>query len=183
MFSPIRYPSKCQYRPDNPMTDASRPSVYKTMVEPHPDSIPNLTGWERPKHAYVLLEIPQINLVANGGRVSGKGLATVNAESRAEVMHIVDQIISEGGRVLDYGNFPKLNDPNPKRAEKALHYSKGSGQNAWDALERYVKMRMAGDVNWKDERQKLEDELNVLRAKLMEQEKREADKKTSKVEK
>ena len=29
------------------MTESKPKPVYKTMVEPHPDSIPNLTGWKR----------------------------------------------------------------------------------------------------------------------------------------
>ena len=151
------------------MTEEKKLSVYKTMVEPHPDSIANLTGWKRPKHAYVLLEIPQFNLGANGTITPGKGLCTVNAESRPEVMHQVDFYINKGGRVIDYGNFPSLNDSSAQRREKAVHYSQGTGVNAWDALERHVKQRMSGDMNWKEEKAALEDELNALRSKLAEQ--------------
>lgn len=160
------------------MTEEKKLTVYKTMVEPHPDSIPNLTGWKRPKHAYVLLEIPQYNLGMNGTITPGKGLCTVNAESRPEVMHHVDFYINKGGRVLDYGNFPKLGDPIAKRAEKALHYSQGTGVNAWDALERHVKQRMSGDMNWREEKARLEEENNALKAKLAEQTARKAEKAT-----
>lgn len=150
------------------MTESKPKPVYKTMVEPHPDSIPNLTGWKRPTHAYVLMEMPQYNILAEGRMSVGKGLATLNAESRAEIMHQVDYYANKGGRVLDYGNFPKFNDSNPKRAEKAMHYSQGSGVNAWDALERHVKLRMSADVNWRDEKAAMQEEVDALKAKLAE---------------
>ncbi len=153
--------------------EIEKPKVYKTMIEPHPDSIPNLTGWQRPQHAYVLIEIPQINILSEGRRVAGKGLYTLNAESRAEVQHMVDRSLNEGGRILDYGNFPKTDDPNAARREKARHYSKG-GENPWDLLENFVKMKMAKDRNWESEKKNLVNENDALRAKLAELEARKA---------
>lgn len=147
--------------------------VFKTMVKPnHPDTIANLTGWKEPKGAYVLLEVPQYNIKKDGVIERGMGLTTVNAESRAQMQHHVDIYIAKGGRVLHYGNFPRMNDASPKRAEKAYQYSEGKGVNPWDALEAHVKMRMTGDVQAIKQIASLEDEVNALKAKLAEKEKR-----------
>lgn len=152
------------------MTIQSKKSeVFETMVKvTHPDMVKALTGWRPPKGAYVLLEVPQLNIVADGVREWGKGLMTLSCESRAQMQHHVDHYISKGGRVIHYGQFPKLNDPNPKRAEKAYQYSEGKGVNPWDALEAHVRMRMAGDVTHLAEVSKLEEENNALKAKLAE---------------
>ena len=152
------------------MTEAKEKPVHKTMVTPHPESIPNLTGWKRPVTAFVLLETPQLNILADGVTSWGKGLTTINAESRAEVMHQVDFYLNKGGRILDYGNFPKLNDPSARRAEKAMQYSKGGTENPWDALERHVKMKMSADVGWRDEKEEMQKEMDALKAKLAEAE-------------
>ena len=150
------------------MTANPNDAVYKTLVEPHPDSIPNLTGWKRPTHAYVLIEMPQWNLTASG-KTLGKGLYTLNAESRAEVMHLVDAALNEGGRILDYGNFPKFNDVNNRRAEKAMHYSQGGMNNPWDTLEKHVRMKMNPDITWNAEKAAMQAEVDALKAKLAEQ--------------
>ena len=171
-----------QYAPplfisDLPIKNNMRPkkaaTVHPTLVAPHPDSIPNLTSWRRPKTAYVLLEFPQCNIISDGEFEWGMGLCTVNAESRAEVIGNVENILNKGGRILDYGNFPKLNDPNPQRHDKAMIYS-GGKVNSWDALEKFVKNRMAGDMGWRDEKAEMEQEINALKAKVAEQNNRKA---------
>lgn len=145
-------------------------AMYKTMVEPHPDSEKNLLGWRRPKTAYVLLEIPQYNIIADGVRTVGKGLVTVNAESRADVINQVEIYINKGGRILDYGNFPKLTDANPARASKARLYSQGSGMEPWGALEKFCRMKVEGDLRADHEKDLMKQEIDALKAKLQAQE-------------
>jgi hypothetical protein len=155
-------------------TKKTEKPVHKTMIEPHPDSIPNLTGWKRPAHAFVLLEVPQRNIIKDGEYSYSKGLLTINAESRAEVMHQVEAYIGKGGRVLDYGNFPKLNDANPRRAEKARIYGQGSGQNPWDTLEHALRVKMSPDSNRQEQILAKDAEINALKAKLAEIEAKKA---------
>lgn len=164
------------------MTEAKEKPVHKTMVTPHPESVANLSGWKRPTTAYILLETPQLNILGDGIREWGKGLTTINAESRAEVMHQVDFYLNKGGRVLDYGNFPKLNDASAKRADKAMQYSRGGTENPWDTLERHVKLKMAADVGWRDEKEEMLKEMDALKAKLAEAEAKKEVKEAKSVE-
>lgn len=144
----------------------SKTEVYQTLVQPKSETIQYLTGWVRPKHAYVLFETVEWHLLRDGERVLGTGLMTLNAESRAEISHQIEIYLGKGYRILDYGNFPKFNDTNPQRAAKAMHYSQGAGMNPWDSLEKFLKQKMQSEIGWEAERASLETELNVLKQKL-----------------
>jgi hypothetical protein len=112
--------------------------AYKTMVEPRAEVIPQLAGWKRPKTAYILLEAKQYNLTSGGDMTPGYGLMTLDVEGRPEQMHRIDYYLKKGFRVLDYGNFPKLNDENPLRSARAELYSHGRGVNPWDLVARHL---------------------------------------------
>lgn len=140
--------------------------AYATLVQPKPETLQYLSGWKRPRHAYVLFETKEWHLLNEGERRVGTGLMTLNAESRAEIGHQIEIYLSKGFRILDYGNFPKFNDKNPARAAKATHYSQGAGINPWDALEKFIQQKISNDLGWEHERAALETELNVLKQKL-----------------
>lgn len=158
-----------------PKTTAKKAaSVYQTIVAPKPETLQYLTDWKRPKHAYILFETKEWHIKHDGERVLGTGLMTLNAESRAEIAHHVEIYLGKGFRILDFGNFPKFNDPNPQRAAKALHYSQGAGINPWDSLEKFVKQKMSSEIGWENERVSMENELNVLRQKLAQEQAKKA---------
>jgi hypothetical protein len=143
--------------------------VYKTIVQPKEETLNYLRGWKRPGHAYILFETKEWHLSHDGERRLGTGLMTLNAESRPEIEHHLDIYLKKGFRILDYGNFPKFSDQDPRRAAKAMHYSQGAGINPWDALERAVKQKMASEINWSERASAYEDEINVLKKKLEEE--------------
>lgn len=143
--------------------------VYKTIVQPKEETLKYLTGWARPKYAYILFETREWHLSQDAERRLGTGLMTLNAESRPEIAHHIEIYLQKGFRILDYGNFPKFNDQNPSRAAKAKHYSQGSGINPWDGLEKFVKQKMASEIGWDEQKAAYESELNVLKRKLAEE--------------
>lgn len=140
--------------------------IYRTIVQPSAETLQYLKGWKKPQSAYILLEKKVWHLQENGAKVLGTGLMTMDAESRPEITHHIERYLANGFRILDYGNFPKFNDNNPKRAKKALHYSQGNGINPWDILERFIQQKISRDLGWEHERSALETELNVLKQKL-----------------
>lgn len=146
--------------------------VYKTIVQPKEETMKYLTGWQRPKYAYVLFETKEWHVFHDGERRAGTGLMTLNAESRAEIFHHIEIYLQKGFRILDYGNFPKFTDTSPARAAKARHYSQGSGINPWDALEKFVKQKMASEIGWDEQKAAYESELSVLKKKLAEEQKK-----------
>jgi hypothetical protein len=146
--------------------------VYKTIVQPKEETLQYLTGWKRPTHAYILFETKEWHLLHDGEKRLGTGLMTLNAESRPEIAHHVDAYIQKGFKILDYGNFPKFNDRNPQRAAKAHHYSQGAGINPWDALEKFVKQKMASEIDWDHRTAEYESEISVLKKKLEEERKK-----------
>lgn len=143
--------------------------VYKTIVQPKEETIKYLTGWRRPAYAYVLFETREWHLSHDGEKRAGTGLMTLNAESRPEIAHHIELYLQKGFRILDYGNFPKFSDQSPSRAAKARHYSQGSGINPWDALEKFIKTKMASEIGWDEQKAAYESELNVLKKKLAEE--------------
>jgi hypothetical protein len=143
--------------------------VYKTIVQPKEETKKYLTGWKRPSHAYILFETKEWHLSHDGERRLGTGLMTLNAESRPEINHHIDKYLQKGFRVLDYGNFPKLNDRVAARAAKAHHYSQGAGMNPWDSLEKFVQQKMASEIGWDEQKNNYEAEINILRKKLEEE--------------
>lgn len=149
--------------------DAMQKEVYKTIVQPKEETIQYLTGWKRPAYAYVLFETKEWHLKHDGEKTRGTGLMTLNAESRPEIFHHIEMYLQKGFRILDYGNFPRFNDQSPSRAAKARHYSQGSGINPWDALEKFVKNKMASEIGWDEQKAAYESELNVLKKKLAEE--------------
>lgn len=146
--------------------------VYKTIVQPKEETLTYLTGWKRPVHAFILFETKEWHISNDGEKRQGTGLMTLNAESRPEIYHHVDMYLQKGFRILDYGNFPKFNDKNPARAAKAHHYSQGAGINPWDNLEKFVKQKMASEINWDERASNYESEISVLRKKLDEERKK-----------
>lgn len=146
--------------------------VYKTIVQPKEETVKYLTGWKRPVHAFILFETKEWHISNDGEKRQGTGLMTLNAESRPEIYHHVDMYIQKGFRILDYGNFPKFSDKNPARAAKAHHYSQGAGINPWDNLEKFVKQKMASEINWDERASNYENEISVLKKKLEEERKK-----------
>jgi len=151
-----------------------RTEVFETIVQPKQETLQYLTNWKPPQHAYILFETREWHLKHEGERVQGTGLMTLNAESRPEIAHQIEIYLSKGFRLLHYGNFPKFSHKNPQRASKALHYSQGAGLNPWDALEKYIQQKMQSDIGWESERTAMENELNVLKQKLAQQEQKKA---------
>lgn len=143
--------------------------IHQTIVQPKPETLQYLTGWKKPRHAYVLFETREWHIKHNGSREEGTGLMTLNVESRPEQAHQIDIYLNKGFRIIDYGNFPKFTDKNPARAAKALHYSQGAGVNPWDNLEQTIKQKIKSEISWNVREAQLEDELNVLKQKLEEQ--------------
>lgn len=157
-----------------PSKTSQKDEVYHTIVQPRPETIQHLTGWKRPKYAYVLFETKEWHISHDGQRKPATGLMTLNAESRPEIAHQVEFYLRKGYRLIDYGNFPKLSDPNPARAAKATHYSQGAGINPWDSLEQFIKQKMASEIGWDEKEKQYESELNALRRKLAEEQSKRA---------
>jgi hypothetical protein len=116
---------------------------FKTNVAPmHEDTVNALKGWRPPADggAYILFEKKQWNLTGEGSGEWGGGLMTLSVEARPEQTSKIDEYTTypKNFRVLHWGNFPKLNDPNPERAKKARIYSGPNGSNPWDQLERHL---------------------------------------------
>lgn len=143
--------------------------IYKTIVQPKPETLTYLEGWKRPVYAYILFETKEWHILHDGEKRLGTGLMTLNAESRPEIEHHLDIYLKKGFRILDYGNFPKFNDKDPRRAAKAMHYSQGRGINPWDGLEKAVKQKMASEISWSERANEYESEINALRRKLEEE--------------
>jgi hypothetical protein len=126
---------------------------FPTMVKPqHKDTINALKGWKpRPNEAYVLFEKKQFNLKGEGEGEWGGGLMTLYVEARPEQLSKIDEYTTfpKNFRLLHYGHFPKLNDPNPARARIARIYSGPDGKNPWDSLERHLLSKM-GVLNQQD---------------------------------
>lgn len=112
------------------------------------------------------MEQPQLNIISEGQREWGKGLVTLNAESRAEIMGWVDNALTKGGRVIHYDNFPRLDDRRSDRVGKAQLYGGGKGSNPWDILARQLDTHMARDLGLKDTIEQQQKEIDALRAKV-----------------
>lgn len=112
---------------------------YQTMVTPLDATRQQLVGWHKPTFAYVLFEKKEWHLKADGYKEPGAGLLTLNVEGRPEQEHQVDYYLKKGYRIIDYGNFPRFDDPNGARAAKARLYSQGAGINPWSNLENHIK--------------------------------------------
>lgn len=116
---------------------ARKDQVYKPMASVKPETLNYLKGFRRPNFAYVLFEKKQFHLKEGGAIVEGTGLMTLNVENRPEQMQKIEYYTGavKKFKIIDYGNFPKLNDPNPQRARLAKMHSGPDGSNPWDRLE------------------------------------------------
>lgn len=112
---------------------------YQTMITPLKETRQQLVGFTKPDFAYVLFEKREWHLKEGGYKVPGVGLMTLNVEGRADQSHQIDIYLKKGYRIIDYGNFPRFDDPKPSRAAKARLYSQGAGINPWDELEKHIK--------------------------------------------
>jgi hypothetical protein len=149
------------------MTDEKKTFVFETMVKPsHPEVVAALTNFKPPREAYVLMEQPLLHIVSEGERKWGRGLVTFSAESRPEILGWVENTIAKGGRVIHYGNFPRLDDRRPSRVEKALLYGGKTGGNPWENLARTLDTKMASDTGLQDKVLEQQAELDALKAKL-----------------
>jgi hypothetical protein len=143
------------------------PEVYKTMASVKPETIQYLTGWRKPNYAYILFEKRQFHLSGTGTIREGTGLMTLNVQHRPEQSSKLFYYTGASKRykIIDYGNFPKINDNNPERAKLARLHSGPNGKNPWDALESQVKFLMESGIE-QDKVKKLEIEKAGLEAKL-----------------
>lgn len=152
----------------------SDPTLFKTKVpiaELKPETLIYLKGWRPPRGAYVLFEKRQVHLLANATYRLGTGLMTLNLEARPEQESKLNYyVFKKKFRIIDYGNFPKLNDPDPIRAQKARMYSGANGANPWDAMEQTILGLMNANPNWKEERAKYDSTVAGLKAKLADME-------------
>lgn len=144
--------------------------VYRTRVpleELKPETLNYLKGWKRPNYAYVLFETRKWHLGKDMGLTPGTGLFTLNVEARPEQEQKLNfYVLKKRFRIIDWGNFPKLNDPNPNRAARARMYSGHKNANPWDSLENAILGFMQTNPNWKEEKAKFEDKERGLLAKV-----------------
>ncbi|MCA9811718.1 MAG: hypothetical protein KC483_02525 [Nitrosarchaeum sp.] len=150
--------------------------------ELHPETVDQLKNWRKPRHAYILFETREYSLrrpildekgkpipeVDESGQVvkDEKGrivykfyepglyhtLFTLNVENRPEIGSKFKQYMRKGYRVIDFGNFPKSNDPDLRRAQKVKHHSGPSGENPWDTLAADTLAQMRVNPNWAAEK-------------------------------
>ena len=143
---------------------AEQDNVYKPMASVKPETLQYLKGWKRPKHAYILFEKRQFHLREGGNYVEGTGLFTMTVEHRPEQFEKIAYYTGpyKKFKIIDFGNFPKLNDSNPQRARLARMHAGKDGTNPWDGLEAQLRYAM-GEGN---KIAQLEKEKAGLEAKL-----------------
>lgn len=135
-----------------------KPEVAARVKE---ETLHYLKGWRRPKFAFILWEKTEYHVKE---RRWGTGLFQMPVESRPDIGSKIQQYKRKGYKIIDYGNFPKLNDADPQRAAHARHHSGADGRNPWDILERDV-LRELQDTSQKDI---LEANNRTLEAKISE---------------
>lgn len=137
---------------------------FKTMVEPDAEVLNDLRGWKPPRGtAYVLYESRHYFLRQERW---GKGLFTFNVEARPEQVEKHYYFTRKGYKVLHYGNFPKANDENPERAQKAVMYSGKDKINPWTQLENILKSSINGEVEKNREVKELQRKVQEYEAKM-----------------
>lgn len=149
---------------------------FQTMVptkDLHPDTVDALRGWRPPRGAYVLFEKKQYNVVRDEPHRVGGGLFTLWLEERPEQWGKIPYYKDKGFRVIHYGKFPKLNDPDVARAKKARAHSGKDMINPWDIMAKRLDGEIAGDPHAieklaavENERQALEQKLKAAEEKL-----------------
>lgn len=96
----------------------------------------DLSGWIRPRHAYILWESKVFDLRDRTWKTS---LFTMNVEHKPDIGDKIAYYAEKGFKIVDYGNFPKTNDPITSRAARARYHSGPSGTNPWDHLEARIR--------------------------------------------
>lgn len=172
-----------QLGPDGYPLDIYRPRV--PLSELKPETLNYLKGWQRPRHAYILFEKRQWHLGGDMKLSPGTGLCTLTVEHRPEQeWKLSYYVLKKRFRIIDWGNFPKANDPNPARAAKAKMYSGQNGANPWDSLEQSIIGLVQSNPNWKEEKANIEKgyqaKIAAMEKRLQEAEKNEQEGKRTK---
>lgn len=156
---------------------------YRPMVTPLYETRKQLVAWKRPSFAYVLFEKKEWHIKEGGYKTIGHGLMTLNVEGRPEQAHQIDIYLNKGYRIIDYGNFPKLDDTSPSRAARARLYSHGAGINPWDSLEAHIKnVGMNFDPNIRQREEESAKRIAALEARVAQLTVEEAKKEEAKKE-
>lgn len=149
-----------------------KPEVLERVKQ---ETIHYLKGWKRPRTAFILWEKVEYHVKENRW---GTGLFQMSVESRPEVGDKLRQYMRKGYKIIDYGNFPKLNDSNPQRAAHARHHSGANGTNPWDLLERDILIAL-NDSSVRDtlesDKRTLEGKVAELQAALLAEKEAKAD--------
>jgi len=142
---------------------------FVTKVEPiSKQTLDNLKGWREPQGAYVLYEKKYREWGQDkNGEVTFSThtlLIGVRPDQGAKIEWYVR---AKGMRVIHWGNFPKINDADPKRAAIAKqHVDPATGVCKFDELEAILMRLIGTDTSTKDI------EMNDLKAKLAAAEKK-----------
>ncbi len=109
---------------------------YQTKIQPiHEDTKRELKGWKPPRGAYILFEKRYWELSED--LKEKHGLFILSVEARPDIGFKLDQYCNDKKyRILDWGNFPQINDRDPKRAAMAkAQIDPQTGKSAWASLE------------------------------------------------
>ena len=143
---------------------------FQTMAKViEKETIDQLRGWKPPTHAYILFEMPCMYGVGAGEFRKGFTLCTMNLENRPEQKERFYYHTRKGARPIHFGNFPRHDDADPRRAQKARMHTGPDHVNPWDDMARLVKAQMArdgGQVGLKEANAGLEAKLAEARAEL-----------------
>lgn len=144
------------------MEPAQNIHKVKSPVQLHEETLRDLTGWTPPSHAYVMFEKKEWVMGQDQKRRRTWSIGLINVENRPEqIGKLQYYVVQKGYRLIDWGNFPKLNDADTKRARKARLYSGPNGENPWDALEASCRSYSEMNPNWREEKSALEEKLKI----------------------
>jgi len=119
---------------------------WKTKIEV-PETVADLLrGWNPPKEmAYILFQTKNYEIGAEEWR---DGTFTLNVDGRPEQTEkVAYYVMQKGYKIIDYGNFPRANHPNPRIAMKAQIHTGPDRINPWDVLENVCKQFMGIEAN------------------------------------
>lgn len=140
---------------------------FKTMVKPtHEETVDALRGWVEPRGAYVLFERKKYLIQQDTSIRVGWGIKTLWLEDRPEQSEKIRYYQSKGYKIIHYAKFPSLNDENPKRRERALMYSQGTGINPWDEIKKLCEREIRGDSELRAKLAQVETEKRALEVKF-----------------
>lgn len=138
---------------------------FVTMIEPtYDETKTKLNGWVPPRGAFVLFETTEVKYSLDGSKRIGHDLFTLNVDNRPMQAAKLQHYLKKGFKILHYGNFPSLSDPNT--ADKARLHSEGGKRPHWDILKSEVNHYMQMDPLSKG---KLEKTVEELRQELAEE--------------